>query len=191
MFPVSRRELLGRTVLGVQILLLAACGGDDEDDAEQPRAAPTAPQASVPKLAREPVTLRLASVQDQFAGVVERSIKQWNEGGVPGAPEDVLAGAYGRSESECCAVQEHTGVCRECTGSNENLPNRAGVCWNATRFVLVQQVLRLSLGLPQRSCPAAGPVPAAGPDGAIGELPAIRAGISPLPEPNDGAAGRP
>ena len=26
---------------------------------------------------------------------------------------------------------------------------------------------------------------------AIGELPAIRAGISPLPEPNDGAAGRP
>ena len=61
MFPVSRRELLGRTVLGVQILLLAACGGDDEDEAEQPRAAPTAPQASVPKLAREPVTLRLAS----------------------------------------------------------------------------------------------------------------------------------
>ena len=35
MFLVSRRELLGRTVLGVQILLLAACGGDDDnDDAE-------------------------------------------------------------------------------------------------------------------------------------------------------------
>ena len=90
MFPVSRRELLGRTVLGVQILLLAACGGDDEDDAEQPGAAPEAPQASVPKLASEPVTLRLASVQDQFAGVVERSIKLWNEGGVPGAPEGTL-----------------------------------------------------------------------------------------------------
>ena len=90
MFPVSRRELLGRTVLGVQILLLAACGGDDEDEVEQPRAAPTAPQASVPKLASEPVTLRLASVQDQFAGVVERSIKLWNEGGVPGAPEGTL-----------------------------------------------------------------------------------------------------
>ncbi len=92
MFPVSRRELLGRTVLGVQILLLAACGGDDDDneEAEAPRAAPTAPQASVPKLASEPVTLRLASVQDQFAGVVERSIKLWNEGGVPGAPEGTM-----------------------------------------------------------------------------------------------------
>ena len=91
MFPVSRRELLGRTVLGVQILLLAACGGDDDnEEAEAPRAAPTAPQASVPKLASEPVTLRLASVQDQFAGVVDRSIEQWNEGGVPGAPEDAL-----------------------------------------------------------------------------------------------------
>ena len=92
MLLVSRRELLGRTVLGVQILLLAACGGDDDDneEAEAPRAAPTAPQASVPKLAREPVTLRLASVQDQFASVVERSIEQWNEGGIPGAPEDVL-----------------------------------------------------------------------------------------------------
>ena len=42
MFLVSRRELLGRTVLGVQILLLAACGGDDDDneEAEAPRAAP-------------------------------------------------------------------------------------------------------------------------------------------------------
>ena len=91
MFPVSRRELLGRTVLGVQILLLAACGGDDDnEEAEAPRAAPTAPQASVPKLAREPVTLRLASVQDQFAGVVDRSIVQWNEGGVPGAPEGTM-----------------------------------------------------------------------------------------------------
>ena len=90
MLLVSRRELLGRTFLGVQILLLAACGGDDEDEAEQPRAAPEAPRASVPKLAREPVTLRLASVQDQFAGVVERSIKLWNEGGVPGVPEGTL-----------------------------------------------------------------------------------------------------
>ena len=91
MLLVSRRELLGRTVLGVQILLLAACGGDDDnEEAEAPRAAPTAPQASVPKLASEPVTLRLASVQDQFAGVVDRSIVQWNEGGVPGAPEDAL-----------------------------------------------------------------------------------------------------
>ena len=91
MFLVTRRELLGRTVVGVQILLLAACGGDDDnEEVEAPRAAPTAPQASVPKLAREPVTLRLASVQDQFAGVVERSIKLWNEGGVPGAPEGTL-----------------------------------------------------------------------------------------------------
>ena len=71
MFLVTRRELLGRTVLGVQILLLAACGGDDEDDAEQPRAAPTAPQASVPRIAKEQVTVRLASVIDQFDRVVK------------------------------------------------------------------------------------------------------------------------
>ena len=46
MFPVTRRELLGRTVLGVQILLLAACGGDDDDKDDrlkQPRTAPDGP----------------------------------------------------------------------------------------------------------------------------------------------------
>ena len=90
MLLVSRRELLGRTVLGVQILLLAACGGDDEDDAEQPRAAPTAPQASVPRVTKEQIKVRLASVMDQFDRVVRSAIEQWNEGGVPGAPEDAL-----------------------------------------------------------------------------------------------------
>ncbi len=90
MFPVTRRELLGRTVLGVQILLLAACGGDDEDEVEQPRAAPTAPQASVPRVAREQVTVRLASVMDQFDRAVRSAIEQWNEGGVSGAPEGVV-----------------------------------------------------------------------------------------------------
>ena len=87
---MTRRELLGSALLGAQVLLVAACGGDDEDDAEQPRAAPEAPQASVPQVAREPVTLRLASVQDQFAGAVERTVEQWNEGAVPDVPEDIL-----------------------------------------------------------------------------------------------------
>ena len=73
MFLVTRRELLGRTVLGVQILLLAACGGDDDDneEAEAPRAAPTAPQASVPRVTKEQIKVRLASVMDQFDRVVK------------------------------------------------------------------------------------------------------------------------
>ncbi len=82
--------MLGRALIGVQVTLLAACGGDDEDDAAQPRAAPEAPQAAVPKTAREQVTLRLASVQDQFAGTVENTIEQWNEGQIPGVPAEIL-----------------------------------------------------------------------------------------------------
>ena len=87
---MTRREVLGRALIGVQVTLLAACGGDDENDAEQPRAAPEAPQASVPQVARESVKLRLASVQDQFARTVERTVEQWNEGAVPDVPEDIL-----------------------------------------------------------------------------------------------------
>ena len=86
---MTRRGLLGRTLIGAQVLLLAACGGDDEDEAQQPRAAPEAPQASVPKVARDPVTLRLAAVLDRHGNSVGDAIERWNEGGVPGAPEDV------------------------------------------------------------------------------------------------------
>ncbi|MCY4437741.1 MAG: extracellular solute-binding protein [Chloroflexi bacterium] len=86
---MTRRELLGSALLGAQVLLVAACGGDDEDDAEQPRAAPEAPQASVPQVAREPVTLKVAAVLDRHGNSVGDAIERWNEGGVPGAPEDV------------------------------------------------------------------------------------------------------
>lgn len=86
---MTRRELLGRTFLGAHLLLLAACGGDDDEDEDQPRTAPEAPQASVPKAARTPVTLRLAAMLDQHAMAVGNAIERWNEGGVPGTPEDV------------------------------------------------------------------------------------------------------
>lgn len=94
---MTRREILGRTLVGAQVVLLVACGGDDEDDAEQPRAAPEAPQASapeapqasVPKVSREPVTLRLAATLDGHARAVDDAIERWNAGAVPGAPEDV------------------------------------------------------------------------------------------------------
>ena len=73
--------------MGAQITLLAACGGDDEDEAEQPRAAPTAPQASVPKLSREAVVLTLAT--SRGGGPMFDAIRQWNEGNIPGVPDNV------------------------------------------------------------------------------------------------------
>ncbi|MDE2815292.1 MAG: extracellular solute-binding protein [Chloroflexota bacterium] len=93
---MTRREILGRTLVGAQIVLLVACGGDDDDE-DQPRAAPDAPkasapeapQAAVPKVSREPVTLRLAATQDGYARAVDDAIERWNAGAVPGAPEDV------------------------------------------------------------------------------------------------------
>ena len=84
---MTRRKLLGRTLMGAQVILLAACGGDDEDDAEQPRAAPTAPQASVPKLSRESVILTLAA--SRGGGPLWEAVRQWNEGNIPGVPENV------------------------------------------------------------------------------------------------------
>lgn len=86
---LTRRTLLSRALLGGQVLLLAACGGDDEDDREPPRAAPTAPQAAVPKVAREAVTLRLAAMLDRYTNAVGDAIERWNEGAVPDAPADV------------------------------------------------------------------------------------------------------
>ena len=91
---MTRRELLGSVLLGAQVVLLAACGGDDDENEDQPRAAPQAsapeaPQASVPKAAPTPVTLRLAAVLDQHAMAVGNAIERWNEGGVPDAPEGV------------------------------------------------------------------------------------------------------
>jgi hypothetical protein len=85
----TRRTWLGCVLLGAQVVALAACGGDDEDDAQQPRAAPEAPQASVPKLAREPVTLTLGAMLVEFAPVVGKAIEQWNRGELPGASEGI------------------------------------------------------------------------------------------------------
>ena len=84
---MTRRELLGRMLMGAQVILLAACGGDDEDEAEQPRAAPTAPQASAPKLSRESVVLTLAA--SRGGGPMREAVRQWNEGNIPGVPDNV------------------------------------------------------------------------------------------------------
>ena len=86
---ITRRTWLGCVLLGAQAVALAACGGDDEDEAEQPRAAPEAPQASVPKLAREPVTLTLGAMLVEFAPVVGKAIEQWNRSELPGASEGI------------------------------------------------------------------------------------------------------
>ena len=73
--------------MGAQVTLLAACGGDDEDEAQEPRAAPTAPQASVSKLSREAVVLTLAT--SRGGGPMRDAIRQANEGEIPGVPDSV------------------------------------------------------------------------------------------------------
>ncbi len=88
---VTRRTWLGYALLGAQAVALAACGGDDdEDDAQQPRTAPEAPQASVPKPARETTTLTLASMLVEFGSVVGKAVDEWNRGEFPGASEEIL-----------------------------------------------------------------------------------------------------
>ena len=84
---LTRREWLGRGLLGVQLLLLAACGGDDEESVEQPRAAPTAPPDSLPKPSREQEILTLAMFRR--IGPMWEAIRQWNEGNVTGALDNV------------------------------------------------------------------------------------------------------
>ena len=86
--PLTRRRLLGCTIFSAPVLLLAACGGDDEDEAERPRAAPTAAQAAVPP-AREPTTLTVASMLFEFTAMVGKAVAAWNRGEFPGASEDI------------------------------------------------------------------------------------------------------
>ena len=85
---LTRRAVLGRALMGAQVLLLAACGGDDEEDAEQPRAAPTAPQSGAPP-AREPTTLTVASMLVEFGAVIGKAVDEWNRGELPGASADI------------------------------------------------------------------------------------------------------
>lgn len=85
---LSRRAWLSCLLVGAQVVALAACGGDDEDEAERPRAAPTAPQAAVPP-AREPTTLTVASMLFEFTAVVDRAVDEWNRGEFPGASEEI------------------------------------------------------------------------------------------------------
>ncbi len=84
---ITRRELLRRTFLGTQILLLASCGGDDEVEVEQPRAAPTAPQGSLTDPSREQEILTLAT--SRGGGPLWEAVRQWNEGNIPGVPDNV------------------------------------------------------------------------------------------------------
>lgn len=84
---LTRREWLGRMLLGAQLLLLAACGGDDEDDDQEARAAPTAPQGSVPQPSREKEIVTLAMFRRQ--GPMLGAIRQLNEGRVAGVPANI------------------------------------------------------------------------------------------------------
>ena len=122
---MTRRELLGRTLLGAQVILLAACGGDDEDEAEQPRAAPTAPQASVPKLSRESVVLTLAA--SRGGGPMREAVRQWNEGNIPGVPDNVECAPAGR-----WAEVFYIGKPRSLTGCLSQRPYRKYLCRHRT-----------------------------------------------------------
>ena len=83
----TRREWLGRALLGAQLLLLAACGGDDEDDDQEARAAPTAAQDAVPQPSKDKETLTLAMFRRQ--GPMLEAIRHVNEGRVADVPANI------------------------------------------------------------------------------------------------------
>lgn len=85
---VTRRAWLGQAFIASQILILAACGGDDEDEGEEPRAAPTAPRASQPQPKRERVILTVAAMYGARAQIRE-AIRRWNQGELNGAADDL------------------------------------------------------------------------------------------------------
>ncbi len=84
---LTRREWLGRALLGAQLLLLAACGGDDEDDDQEARAAPTALQDAVPQPSKDKETLTLAMFRRQ--GPMLEAIRHVNEGRVADVPANI------------------------------------------------------------------------------------------------------
>lgn len=84
---LTRREWLGRTLLGAQLLLLAACGGDDVDDDQEARAAPTAAQDAVPQPSKDKETLTLAMFRRQ--GPMLEAIRHVNEGKVADVPANI------------------------------------------------------------------------------------------------------
>ena len=90
---MTRREWLSSAFFGAQLMLLAACGGDGEDDAEQPQAAPTSDRASLPQPKRERATLAVAAL---FTGrmPLREATRRWNEGDLAGSADDIeLKGA--------------------------------------------------------------------------------------------------
>ena len=84
---ITRRTWLGCVLLGAQVVALAACGGDDEDDAQQPRAAPPHRRLLCRRISRESVVLTLAA--SRGGGPAFDAIRQWNEGNIPGVPDNV------------------------------------------------------------------------------------------------------
>ena len=119
---ITRRELLRRTFLGTQILLLASCGGDDEVEVEQPRAAPTAPPGSLTDPSREQEILTLAMLRR--IGPIWEAIRQWNEGNVTGALDNVAiqdadlafstTGNLEVTQDAVAARPNRTNLCRHC-----------------------------------------------------------------------------
>ena len=95
---MTRREWLSGTIIGAQILLLAACGGDDEDDGEEPRAAPTAPRASLTQPKKERATLTVTAMYGGGAQIRE-AIRRWNLAELDGAAEDLELQEAGISAS--------------------------------------------------------------------------------------------
>lgn len=85
---MTRRDWLSRALLGTQILILAACGGDDKSEAPAPPREVKVPGEVKAGSVGAQRTVMLAELLTQNQ-VTAQAIRLWNEGDFPLAPQGV------------------------------------------------------------------------------------------------------
>ncbi len=87
---MTRREWLARALLGAQALLLASCGGDDEDE-ERSDLAPPSRTGTGSDAVKESQETKLAVLDNRDTiRDAENVLKEWEKGGIPGLPQEAI-----------------------------------------------------------------------------------------------------
>ncbi len=87
---MTRREWLARALLGAQVLLLASCGGDAEDEEPSDLAPPSRTGAGSDAV-KESQQIKLAVLDNRDTiRDAENVIKEWEKGGIPGLPHETI-----------------------------------------------------------------------------------------------------